>query len=373
MRPSDTLFFQQSASVLFGAISRDLLFQIKISPNSTTMKAYQLQGFGMDHLQLIDTAIPIPGNKEVLVKVGAVSLNFRDKAIIDQLYLPDIMQFPFTPVSDLAGEVVAVGADVTRFKAGDRVTSHLYGSWINGKKHTSQTALSGLGGPVNGGLAEYILLDEQAAVLTPAGLTDEEAATLPIAALTAFFALTEHGGLTKGQTVLVQGTGGVSIFALQLAKAMGARVIVTSSSDEKLAKAKALGADEVINYTRTPDWHLEALKLTNGSGVDHILEVVGGENFEKSVDAAAIGGQIYIIGFLNGTHSKAAMLSILFKGIRINGVLVGNRDAFEKMNLLIAQHNIKPVIDTVYSFDDAKKAYQHIERGAFGKLVIKVA
>ncbi|KOS05320.1 alcohol dehydrogenase [Flavobacterium akiainvivens] len=337
------------------------------------MKAWQLQGFGMDNLKSITTEIPTPAKNEILVKVGAVSLNFRDKAIIDQIYLPEIMQFPFTPVSDLAGEVLAIGSEVARFNIGDRVTSHLYGSWIKGKKHTSQTALSGLGGPVNGGLAEYVLLDEQAAVITPSTLTDEEAATLPIAALTAFFALTEHGGLEKGQTVLVQGTGGVSIFALQLAKALGAKVIVTSSSDEKLAKAKALGADEVINYIKTPEWDKEALRLTGGAGVDHILEVVGGENFERSVEAAAIGGQIHVIGFLNGTHSNAAMLTILFKGVRINGILVGNRNAFEQMNLLIQEHNIKPVIDTVYDFENAKEAYKHIERGAFGKLVIKVS
>lgn len=344
-----------------------------MTQEKNTMKAYQLKGFGIENLKLENHSIPTPGTNDILVKVGAVSLNFRDKAIVDQIYLPEIMKFPFVPVSDLAGEVIAVGSGVTRFKAGDRVTSHLYGNWISGKKHTSQTALSGLGGPVNGGLAEYVLLDEQAAVNTPAGLTDEEAATLPIAAVTAFFALTEHGGLEKGQTVLVQGTGGVSMFALQLAKALGAKVIVTSSSDEKLEKAKALGADEVINYKTTPDWHLEALRLTDGLGVDHILEVVGGENFEKSVDAAAIGGQIHVIGFLNGTHSNAAMLTILFKAVRINGILVGNRDAFERMNVLIDQHNIKPIIDTVYNFENAKQAYEHVERGAFGKLVIKVS
>lgn len=344
-----------------------------MSDHKNLMKAWQLQGFGIDNLKLITTEIPTPAANQILVKVGAVSLNFRDKAIVDQIYLPEIMKFPFTPVSDLAGEVVAVGSDVSRFTAGDRVTSHLYGNWINGKKHTATTALSGLGGPIDGGLAEYILLDQEAAVITPDSLTDEEAATLPIAALTAFFALTEHGGLEKGQTVLVQGTGGVSMFALQLAKVLGAKVIVTSSSDEKLERAKALGADEVINYAKMPEWDKEVLRLTNGTGVDHILEVVGGENFEKSVDAAAIGGQIHVIGFLNGTHSNAAMLTILFKAVRINGILVGNRDAFERMNKLIDQYQIKPLIDTVYNFEDALKAYAHIERGAFGKLVIKVS
>lgn len=337
------------------------------------MKAWQLTDFGIEHLTLIDTETPTPGPQQLLVKVGAVALNFRDKAIVDKIYLPHLMKFPFIPVSDLAGEVVSVGADVTRFAPGDRVTSHLYGDWIRGKKHTPTTALSGLGGPVNGGLAEYILLDQQAAVATPAELTDEEAATLPIAALTAFFALTEHGQFEKGQTVLVQGTGGVSLFALQLAKALGARVIVTSSSDEKLAKAKALGADELINYRTTPEWQTEALRLTNGVGVDHILEVVGGDNFAKSVEAAAIGGQIHVVGFLNGTHSDADMLTIIFKGIRINGILVGSRDAFEAMKGLIDQHHIKPVLDTVYRFEDAIQAYEHVARGAFGKLVIKVA
>jgi len=344
-----------------------------MSNDIKTMKAWQLQGFGIGNLKLISAAIPTPGKNEILVKVGAVSLNFRDKAIIDQMYFPEMMKFPFTPVSDLSGKVVAVGDAVTRFQTGDRVVSHLYGNWIHGKQHTLETTSSGLGGPLDGGLAEYVLLDEQAAVATPSFLTDEQAATLPIAALTAFFALTVHGNIAKGQTVLVQGTGGVSMFTLQIAKALGAKVIVTSSSDEKLEKAKALGADEIINYKTTPEWHLEALKLTGGLGVDHILEVVGGENFEKSVDAAAFGGQIHVIGFLNGTHSNTAMLTIIFRAIKINGILVGNRDSFETLNLLLDQHKIEPIIDTVYSFEDAEKAYEHIERGAFGKLVIKVS
>lgn len=338
-----------------------------------TMKAWQMQGFGIENLKLITTKIPIPNKNQILVKVGAVSLNFRDKAIGDKNYLPEIMKFPFIPVSDLAGEVVGIGSDVTRFAINDRITSHLYGNWIKGKKHTVTTALSGLGGPVDGGLAEYILLDEQAAIAAPATLTNAEASTLPIAALTAFFALTKHGELEKGQTVLIQGTGGVSLFALQLAKALGAKVIITSSSDEKLEKAKALGADQVINYLKTPNWETEVLRITEGIGVDHIIEVVGGDDFERSVEAAAIGGQIHVIGFLNGTTSNADLLKILFKAVRINGILVGNRDAFEEMNAIIDLHNIKPVIDTIYDFADVISAYKHLERGAFGKLVIKVS
>jgi NADPH:quinone reductase-like Zn-dependent oxidoreductase len=337
------------------------------------MKVWELQDFGIENLKQVEKEIPQPGVNQLLVKVGAVSLNYRDKAIVEKVYLPEIMKLPIVPVSDLAGEVVSIGRGVTRFRAGDRVTSQLYSTWVEGKKHDLNTALSGLGGPIDGGLGEYILLDEQAAVPTPSSLTDEEAATLPIAALTAWNALTIHGNLQAGETVLVQGTGGVSLFALKLAKALGAKVIVTSSSDEKLEKAKLLGADYVINYKQFPEWHEEVLKITDGKGVDHIIEVVGGSNVETSLKATAVGGQIHVIGFLDGVSTSLDLLTLLFKGVRINGILVGNRNAFEEMNTVIEKHKIKPVIDHVYSLDQALDAYKHIERGAFGKIVIKIS
>ena len=337
------------------------------------MKVWELQDFGIENLKLVEKEIPQPGANQLLVKVGAVSLNYRDKAIVEKAYLPEIMNMPIIPVSDLAGEVISTGNRVTRFKAGDRVMSHLYGSWLADEKHNLKTGLSGLGGPIDGGLGEYILLNEEAAVATPSSLSDQEAATLPIAALTAWNALTIHGNLQAGETVLIQGTGGVSLFAMKIAKILGAKVIITSSSDEKLEKAKILGADEVINYSKFPEWQNEVLRLTDGKGVDHIIEVVGGSNVEKSLVAAAVGGQIHVIGFLQGVSTPLDLLTLLFKGVRINGILVGNRNSFEELNDIIEKHNIKPVIDTVYTLENTLEAYKHIERGAFGKIVISVS
>lgn len=239
------------------------------------MKAWQKQGVGLENLKLVDVEVPQPGPKQLLVRVKAVSLNFRDKSIMDGDYLPELMSKPFIPVSDAAGVVVGVGSEVTAFKVGDRVVSHLYTKWVEGTP-SQDYAPTAVGGPNNGGLAEYMLLDEAAAVMTPASMTDEEASTLPIAALTVWFSLVEYGKIKAGDTVVVQGTGGVSIYAVQIASALGARVIATTSSDEKGERVRALGAQEIINYVKTPDWEKEVLRLTNGKGAEHILEVVGG-------------------------------------------------------------------------------------------------
>ena len=336
------------------------------------MKAWKKQGVGLENLKLVEVDIPQPGPKQLLVHVKAVSLNFRDKSIMDGDYLPDLMSKPFTPVSDAAGVVVGVGSEVTKFNEGDRVVSHLYTKWIDGAP-TEDYAPSAIGGPNDGGLAEYMLLDEDAAVMTPSNLTDEEASTLPIAALTVWFSLVEYGKIKAGDTVLILGTGGVSIYAIQIASALGARVIVTTSSDEKGERVRALGAKEVINYVKTPDWEKEVLKLTDGKGAQHILEVVGGDSINRSIDALALQGNIYVIGFLKSMMADVNLFSLLAKQARIQGIYVGHRKAFDEMNKAFNELNINPVIDTVYPFSDAIQAYEHLGRGAFGKIVIKVS
>lgn len=336
------------------------------------MKAWQRQDVGLENIKLVDLPVPEPGPKQLLVRVKAVSLNFRDKAIVDGVYLPELMTKPFVPVSDASGEVVKIGSEITKFKKGDRVTSHMFTKWIEGIPNKDDGA-NALGGPLNGGLAEYMLLDEDATVMTPANLTDEEASTLPVAALTVWFSLVEYGKIKAGDTVLVLGTGGVSVYAVQIASALGARVIVTSSNNEKLEKVKALGAKEVINYVETPDWEKEVLKMTEGKGVQHILEVVGGQSINRSIEALALQGHIYVIGFLESMMAEVNLFSLLAKQAQLHGVNVGHRRAFNEMMGAFAELNIKPVIDTVYPFDQALDAYKHLYKGAFGKIVIKVS
>ncbi|MBS4207200.1 NAD(P)-dependent alcohol dehydrogenase [Bacillus sp. FJAT-50079] len=336
------------------------------------MKAWQRQGVGLENLKLVDLPIPEPGPKQLLVRVKAVSLNFRDKAIVDGVYLPELMTKPFVPVSDASGEVVSVGSEITKFKKGDRVTSHMFTKWLDGSPNKDDGA-NALGGPKNGGLAEYMLLDEDATVMTPASLTDEEASTLPVAALTVWFSLIEYGKIKAGDSVLVLGTGGVSVYAVQIASALGARVIVTSSSNEKLERVKALGAKDVINYVETPEWEKEVLKITDGKGVQHILEVVGGQSINRSIEALALQGHIYVIGFLESMMAEVNLFALLAKQAHIQGINVGHHRAFDDMMRAFDELNIKPVIDTVYSFDQALEAYKHLYKGAFGKIVIKIS
>lgn len=340
---------------------------------NTTMKAWRLHDFSLDQLKQDDVQIPIPRAGELLVRVAAVSLNFRDKAIIDGYYDPELLkQGPLIMVGDAAGTIVQTGDEVTRFKVGERVTTHLYSQWLKGTPRSIESNFI-FGGPLPGGLAEYMIIPDYAAVLAPAYLSDEEAATLPIAGLTAWFALTNFGKINPGDTVLVQGTGGVSIFAIQLANAMGAKVIVTTSSDQKGEQARLLGASHVINYVKTPDWEEEVLKLTENKGADQVLEVVGGEkSINQSIQAAKVEGLITIIGFLDNEKAKISLLPLIFKQTRIQGTAVGHRKAFEEMNKFLAIHQIRPVIDTVYSFNDAPDALRHLGKGAFGKIVIKM-
>lgn len=336
------------------------------------MKAWLLKDFGLENLHLEEVPTPAPQPGELLVKVGAVSLNFRDKAIVDGIYEPHLVPKPLIPVSDAVGVVVAVGAGVTRFQVGDRVNSHLYSRWLDGAPGPDEPAWC-FGSPLPGGLAEYMIIHEDSAVLAPASMSDEEAATLPIAALTAWYALMDVGKLQPGQTVLVQGTGGVSIFAAQIAAAHGARVIATSSSDANLAKVKALGASEGINYRTHPDWEQKVLELTDGKGVDVTIDVAGGDGLNKSVLATRAAGVIAQVGFLTGQTTQLQLMPVIFRQTTIRGIAVAPRTSFDRMNPFLDQHGIKPVIDKVYPFEEAVQAYEHLARGAFGKVVIKVA
>jgi NADPH:quinone reductase-like Zn-dependent oxidoreductase len=337
------------------------------------MRRWQLPSFGVKNLELVESPLPAPGGNELLIQVAAVSLNYRDKLVVEGELLLDKPDMPFVPISDMVGEVVAIGANVSRFKVGDRVLGNFWTQWIDGQP-PQEMARHGasLGGPLPGMLAEYVTLHEENAVLSPVSLTDEEASTLPIAALTAWFALIEAAHLEWGDTVLVQGTGGVALFGLQFAKARGARVIVTSRSAEKLERAKGLGASAVINTSSTRDWSIPALELTEGRGVDHVLEIIGGDNIRHSAPALAMGGRISLIGFLRGSEIVLSAVPLMLKRAVIHGVSVGHRRSFEDMNRAIDENGIKPVIDEVYAFEDARAAFDHLERGPFGKIVVRL-
>jgi NADPH:quinone reductase-like Zn-dependent oxidoreductase len=334
------------------------------------MKAWELSGLGRENLTLAEKSEPKPKPNEVLLRMSAVSLNYRDKLVAEGLYNPNL-NFPIIQVADGVGEVVDVGESVTRFRSGDRVMTHYDTGWIDGEPQGDE-AIHSLGSTISGALAEYIVLDEQAVVRAPDYLTDEEASTLPCAGLVAWYALVEKGKLRPDQTILVQGTGGVSIFGLQIASAMGAQVIVTSSSDEKLERAKSLGASHGINYAQTPDWEKAVLDLTGGKGVDHVVEVVGGKSLVKSLTAVKAGGHIAIIGFLDGFTSDLPLFPLVLKQVVLRGYAVGPRRALEEMNRAFTKWNIRPVIDTVYPFADAPAAYDHLYRGPFGKVVIRI-
>lgn len=333
------------------------------------MKAWLLKDFGLSNLirEEVDTPIPKPG--ELLVKVSAVSLNFRDKAIVDGIYEPHLVPKPLIPVSDAVGEVVAIGEGVSRFGVGDRVNSHLYSHWLDGAPGLDEP-MHCIGMPLPGGLAEYMILHENAAVAAPGSMSDEEASTLPIAALTAWYSLMDVGNLQPGQSVLVQGTGGVSIFAAQIAAARGARVIATSSRNENLDRVKALGASEGINYRASPDWENKILELTDGKGVDVTIDVAGGDGLNKSVLATKVSGVIAQVGFLAGQISALELMPVIFRQTTIRGIAVAPRTSFDRMNPFLDQHRIKPVIDKVYAFDEAVQAYEHLARGPFGMWAI---
>jgi NADPH:quinone reductase-like Zn-dependent oxidoreductase len=341
----------------------------KVNMPKQSMKVWELKKFGLSALEQTERPVPTPGPHELLVRINAVSLNFRDKLVVEGVFIPDLA-LPFTPASDAVGEVVAVGEGVTRFRVGDRVMGIYIPGWDYGDGSGPEGDYVSIGGPLPGVLSEYRVFNERSVVATPSYLTDHEASTLPIAAVTAWTALFDHARLEPGQTALVEGTGGVSIFALQLAKAAGARVIVTSSSDEKLARAKALGAEEGINYVRHPDWEKQVLELTSGRGANVIIEVVGGDNVRHSTAAAARNGHIALIGLMEGFSLTADIPLLLGQRVTIRGVLVGSRRSFERLNDALEITRIHPVIDRVYPFSETVAAFEHLSRGPFGKVVI---
>lgn len=335
------------------------------------MKVFEIQNsFGLDNLVLAERADPAPAAGQVLIKLHAASLNYRDLMMVKGQYNPR-QRLPLIPVSDGAGEIVAVGEAVSRVKTGDRVAGLFTQKWIAGEP-TRPKLGSSLGGPLDGMLAQYATLSEEGVVSVPDHLSYEEAATLPCAAVTAWHSLIVQGRLKAGETVLVQGTGGVSIFALQFARMMGAEVIVTSSSDEKLERARQLGAAHTINYKTNPDWDKAARDITRGVGVDHVIEVGGAGTFARSLKAVRIGGHVGVIGVLSGAASELSVLPILMANLRIQGVLVGSREMFEDMNRAIALHKMKPVVDRVFPFEEAREAFLHMQSAAhFGKICIQ--
>jgi len=313
------------------------------------MQAYELQAFGFESIKQVEQPEPQVGPGQVLLKMRAWSLNFRDLMVAKGQYNPKL-KMPAVPLSDGVGEVVKLGEGVSRVKLGDHVCAAFMTQWLGGEivEAYARSALGG--GGSHGMLAEYVVLSQDAMVHVPAHLSDEHGATLPCAAVTAWHALVSEGGVKAGDNVLVQGTGGVSIFALQFAKASGARVIATSSKDEKLAKALKLGADDGINYITTPKWEQRVLELTGGVGVDFVVEVGGAGTLTQSMKAVKPGGQISLIGVLTGGAGQVNPLPILMKNIRVQGIFVGSREMFEAMNRAITLLNIQPIVDRVFPF-----------------------
>ena len=338
---------------------------------STATVLRLFDGFGIYHLQLEQERISAPGPGQVHVRFRAASLNYRDLMTTLGVYNPR-MELPRILGSDAAGEIVAVGEGVSTLRVGDRVASLFFQSWQAGEI-TAADGKSALGGAIDGVFATDRILPETGVIRIPDTLSFAEAATLPCAALTAWNALVEKGRLHAGQTVLILGTGGVSIFGLQLAKAHGAKVILTSSSDQKLAQGRALGADEAINYKTTPNWDAEVLKLTGKRGVDHVVEVGGSGTMERSLNAVRVAGHVHLIGVLSEPGKGVDVLSILRKSIHLNGVFVGSRAMFAELIAAIEINQLKPVIDRAFPLADARAAFEYMQNGShFGKVVLEL-
>ena len=324
--------------------------------------------FGIENIVWREVADPQPGPGQVLVRMRAASLNYRDYLVAMGRYNPK-MPLPRVPLSDGAGEVIGLGTGVTRFALGDRVAGSFMQSWISGP-YREEYGKSALGGAIDGVLAEQIVFGETGLIAVPSHLSFEEAATLPCAGVTAWNALFENGAIRAGDTVLVQGSGGVSVFALQFAKAAGARVIATSSHLEKMEKLRSLGADWVLNYKETPEW---GKAIAKAGGVDHVVEVGGAETLEQSLIAVRGGGKVSVIGILSGVSASLNIAPILHKHLRIQGIYVGSHSMFESMNRALTQNQMRPVIDSVYEGAQIQEALRFMESaGHFGKIVIRL-
>lgn len=337
------------------------------------MLAYQiLPGQNIDGLQCVDLPQRALGAGEVRVKVHAASLNFRDLAVASGNYIADVDD-PIIPCSDGAGEVVEAGPGVKRFKPGDRVVAAFFPCWIDGAS-TPDKIRHALGGDIDGMLAQEVCMDESALVGIPDGVDYVDAATLPCAGVTAWNAMFVTHGVKPGDTVLLLGTGGVSILGLQLARAAGLRIVITSSSDEKLRRARELGAHHTINYRSTPEWHEEVLRATGGAGADIVLEVGGQGTVNRSVAAAAMNGTVAVIGGVSGFGGEVNPAALLAGAKRLAGVYVGSRCMLENLLRFVQVAAVKPVVDRVFTFDQAREAYRYMESGShFGKVVVAVA
>lgn len=340
---------------------------------TSQMKQWTLKEVGRANLEFASAPVPTPAENQILVKVSAVSLNYRDLLLIESGLGFSAKTDPFVPASDAAGFVVATGAAVDRFKTGDRIITTFIPGWIDGPAFGTarEPNYLTLGGAAQGVLSDYILLDQDWAVMAPASLSDGEASTLPCAGLTAWTALIERGHLQAGKSVLVQGTGGVALFGLQLARAYGADVIVVSGDDDKLARAMALGATHGINR-KTEDWVEAVYRLTGDRGADHILEIVGGAHLARSLQAAAVFGRISLIGVLEGFDVSGHFAPWALKHLTVDGIQVGNRNGLENLVRTIDRTGIKPVIDAEYALADLPAALDHLARGPFGKIVVKM-
>jgi len=336
------------------------------------MKVFQIQDdWGMENLQLGNRPDPQPGPGQVLVRLRAASLNYRDLLVPNRGYGSYTGTLPLIPLSDGCGEVVEAGPGVTRFRVGDRVLPCFQQGWISGEP-TLERLTRTLGGPLDGTMAEYLVVDEEGLVAAPSHLDDVEAATLPCAALTAWSALTGFGPLLPGARVLVQGTGGVALFALQIAKLAGAHVTVISSSDEKIARARALGADAALNYVATPEWARATRDFTEGRGYDLIVELGGEKTIAQSLRCIRAGGTMAMIGVLSGGRLDAPLGLVVTRQVRLQGVTVGPRDAFEAMLRAFSQHRLRPVVDRVFAFEELKEAMAYLKSGRhFGKICIR--
>jgi NADPH:quinone reductase-like Zn-dependent oxidoreductase len=325
--------------------------------------------FGVDSLKLMQRPDPVPGPTQVVLKMKAFSVNYRDRLVVDGVgrWKPP---FGRVPLSDGVGSVTATGNCVSRVKVGDRVAPIFYPKWLEGGA-TAEKMTGALGGAATDGvLAEYTLFEESSLVQVPAHLTDEEASTLPCAGVTAWSALLTFGDIRPGDSVVVLGTGGVSIFALQFAKLRGARVIATSSSDQKLARAKELGASGFINYKTTPDWPRVVAELTDGAGADYVVDTVG--DLKQSIAAVRLGGAVAFVGFLDGMTSEVDLVTFMGKCARVEAVDVGSREMFEAMNKAIEFHAMRPVVDRVFGFTELRDALNYLsERRHFGKVCLR--
>ena len=325
----------------------------------------------LEQLRIDERPTPTPGPTQILARMRAASLNYRDQLIVTGGYFGGKTQRELVPLSDGAGEVAAAGSDVTRYKVGDRIVSTFFQNWVDGPP--APEARPAIGAPMDGVLAEYVLFDQRDAVAMPSNLSFEEGATLTCAGVTAWHALMIVCGVKPGDSVLVLGTGGVSVFALQFARLAGARVYMTSSSDEKLERGRALGAWGLINYKRTPEWDKEVLRLTEGRGVNYVIEVGGPGTLAKSMQSVAYAGKVALIGVLAGFQGDTNPHPVMRKGASLHGIFVGNRVMLERMNAAIEVNGMKPVVDKAFAFDEALDAYRYQQSGAhFGKVVIRI-